>query len=214
MFRSRSKKFSKKVDELYIPKTKSIVISGMHHSGKTRELNKLFESKETIFKQTNFVRIQGQDPFSDWYNQNIKKDDQRKFVESFKDQDDQITAEADIRKQHIKIHNLIHRTTKSVLFVDDIDQVSGKKKETLKDLIRVSTIVICTCKDIKELDKTLSTMLYRMQYTEISLKSDTSYDATNILFVMMVLGMLATGNPALAVLVMAGRYALKGKDKK
>jgi len=213
IFRERTKKYSKKLKETYVSKKKSLVITGLHAAGKSKELNKIFENKESIFRQEKFVRISATDSLSDWFINNIKKNDTKEFLESF-NEEERAEIEEDLKKQHIKIQNLINKTSKAVLFIDDIDHLQGKKKEIVKDLIKVSSIVVCTAKNIQEIDKTIVSILDRKKYQEIALSSDQSYDATNILFVVMILGMLVTGNFELAALIMAGRYALKGKDTK
>lgn len=214
IFRERPKKYSKKLKETYIAKTKSILITGLHASGKTKEIQKIFANKEKIYKNKKFIWIAASDPLSDWFNKNIKAQDTQEFLNSLEDEDEKLAVIKDIRKQHIKIQNLINKTEKAILFIDDIDRLQGKKKEVAKDLIKVSSLVICTAKTENEIDKTIASMLHRKKYQEIALNSEASYDATNILFVMIILSMLATGNLAMAGIVMAGRYALKGKDIK
>ena len=213
IFRERPKKYSKKVKETYISKKKNIIITGMHASGKTKELKKIFKNKESIFKQEKFVWISATDSLTDWFNQNLKKKDTVEFLESLSEEE-KIEVEENIKKQHIRIQNLINKTSKAVLFIDDIDRLQGKKKEVVKDLIKVSSLVICTAKSIQDIDKTIMAILHRKTYQEVSLSSEQSYDATNILFVVMILTMVIIGNYELAVLIMAGRYALKGMDKK
>ena len=48
----------------------------------------------------------------------------------------------------------------------------------------------------------------------LNLNTSTSYDATNIVFVMFILGLFTTGLYEAAILVMAGRFALKGMANK
>ena len=212
IFRERPKKYSKKLKETYVSKKKSLIITGLHASGKSKELKKIFENKESIFRQEKFVWISASNSLSDWFT-NIKKNDTKEFLESF-NEEERAEIEEDLKKQHIKIQNLINKTSQAVLFIDDIDYLQGKKKEIVKDLIKVSSIVVCTAKSIQEIDKTIISILDRKKYQEIELSSDQSYDATNIIFIVIILAMLATGNFELAALVMAGRFALKGKDTK
>jgi len=196
-----------------VSKKKSLVITGLHASGKTKELKKIFKNKEDIFKQDKFVWISATDSLSDWFNLNLKKKDTVEFLESFSEEE-RAEIEEDLKKQHIRIQNLINKTTKAVLFLDDIDLLQGKKREVAKDIIKVSSIVICTAKNIQEIDKTVMYILNKKEYQEIALSSEQSYDATNILFMLMILAMVITGNIELAAIIMAGRYALKGKDTK
>jgi hypothetical protein len=215
IFRERPKKYSKKLKETYIKKTRSLIIEGMHASGKSKELEKIIDAKEEIFKQNTFLHIRGTDPFSDWYNTNIKKRDINRVIQDESlTEEERAEIEADIRKQHIKIHTMIKKAEGSVLFIDDVDALQGKKIEIAKDLIKASSVVICTAKEEAEINKTITALLHRKGYDTVQLSSGSSYDATNILFVSMILAMIATGNHAMAMLVMAGRYALKGKDTK
>jgi len=213
IFRERPKKYSKKIKETYISKKQSIIITGMHASGKTKELKKLFKNKESIFKHNKFVWISATDSLADWLNQNIKNKDVIEFLESLSEEE-RTEVEENIKKQHIRIKNLINKTSKAVLFIDDIDRLQGKKKEVVKDLIKVSSLVICTAKSIRDIDKTIMAILHRKKYQEVTLSSEQSYDATNVLFVMMIITMVIIGNYELAFLIMAGRYALKGVSKK
>lgn len=213
IFRERPKKYSKKLKETYIKKTESLIIFGSHASGKSKEILKIFKEADNIYKQDTQIYINAIDPFSDWYNKNIKKKDIANFVSSLKeDEKDEVVA--DIKKQHIKIQNLINKTHKAILFIDDIDILQGKKKEIVKDLMRVASIVICTAKSKQDIDKTLLSILHKKTYNEIALNSDVSYDATNIIFVTMIVGMFVSGMHEMAILIMAGRYIMQGKSKK
>ena len=213
IFRERSKKYSKDLKETYIKKTQSLIILGSHASGKTKEVNKIYKESHNIYKQKEQIYINAIDPFTDWYNKNIKKKDTDKFIESLDENEVEETI-ADIKKQHIKIQTLINKCDKNILFIDDIDLLRGKKKEIVKDMMRVSSLIICTAKNRQDIDKTLLNILQKKSYKEIALLSDVSYDATNLIFIAMVVGMLATGMHELAILIMAGRYIIKGKDKK
>jgi len=213
IFRERSKKYSKKINETYIKKTLSLIIVGSHASGKTKELNKIYKESINIYKQQTAIYISAIDPFSDWYNKNIRKKDIDNFINTLEENEKDEVME-DIKKQHIKIQSLINKTQGAILYVDDIDKMNGKKKEITKDLVSVASIIICTAKDTNGIDKTIQNMLFNKGYEEIILMSDVSYDATNTIFIMMILGMFATGMHEVALLIMAGRYVLKGNDKK
>jgi len=214
IFRERPKKYSKKLKETYIKKSESLMIIGSHASGKSREISKIHKEADNIYKQDTQIYINAIDPFTDWYHQNIKKKDTDIFIESLDDNELRDETIADIKKQHIKIQTLINKSHKSILFIDDIDLLKGKKKETAKDMMRVSSIIICTTKSKQDIDKTLLDILNKKNFTEIALLSDVSYDATNIIFIVMIVGMLVSGMHELAILIMAGRYIVKGKEKK
>jgi hypothetical protein len=215
IFRERNKKYSKKVKETYISKKKSILIRGLHASGKTREFEKILKEKESLYKNKEFIVLRGNESFTDWYNKNIKKKDIVKVLEDEElTEEEREVLEADIKKAHIKAHTLIKKADKAVLIIDDIDLVSGKKLEILKDMLKVCSVFVATCKQEDEINKTLLSIMKNKSYTLISLSSKEAYDATNILFMMFIVSLFATGNYSLAMLVMAGRYALKGQDLK
>jgi len=213
IFRERSKKYSKKIRETYIKKTESLLILGSHASGKSRELNKILVEAPNIYKHKDIILINATDSFSEWFSMNTKKRDEADFIEGLEeDLKDEIVG--NIRKQHIRIQILLNKCERSLIFIDDLDLMNGKKKEIVKDIMRVSSVVIATAKSEHAIDKTLMTILYKKKYNEIILMTDVSYDATNIIFVAMMLGMLASGMHEVAILIMAGRYMMKGKDKK
>ena len=186
----------------------------MHSSGKTKELIKIYNKSKDIYKTNNYIYISSIDSLTDWFTKNLKTEDTNKYLDTFSNEDEKISIEEDIKKQHIKIQILINKTSKGILFIDDLDQAKGKKKEVIKDLIKVSKVVIATAKNEKEIDKTISAILFRKGYNEVNLNTNMSYDATNILFVIMILTMLTMGQFELAGLILAGKYAMKGKDKK
>ena len=213
-FRTRPKKFAKAKDH-YISKKKSLLIEGMNASGKSKEIKKLFDRKNEVYiKEKEFIFLKATDSLTDWFQANLKKSDANKLLEdpSLTDEEKE-EIEDNINKQYIKIQMLIRKTKGAVLFVDDIDQLSGKKLEVVKDLVKVSKLVIATCKSKRDINKTILNYLDTKQYQEIKLKSDSSYDATNILFVVVILALLATGNLSVAAVLMAGRFALKEKGK-
>ena len=49
-----------------------------------------------------------------------------------------------------------------------------------------------------------------MKITTVQLTSKASVDGTNILFAMFLLGLLISGMPEMAMLVMMGRFVMKG----
>jgi len=213
-FRTRSKKYAKEKDR-YISKSKSLLIEGMDASGKSKEIKKLFDRKNEVYiKEKEFIFLKASDSLSDWFQANLKKSDANKLLEdqSLSDEEKE-EIEENINKQYIKIQMLIRKTKGAVLFIDDIDQLSGKKLEVVKDLVKVSKLVIATCKNKRDINKTILNYLDTKKYQEIHLKSNSSYDATNILFIVIILALLTTGNLSVAAVLMAGRFALKEKGK-
>jgi flagellar hook protein FlgE len=200
--RTRTKKFAKEKDT-YISKKKSILILGLHSSGKTKQLNKIIEQKELIYKKKKFIILRATDSISEMIDKNITEEEKEKF------QEDTGIDKKMINKQYIKIQILLNKAKESVLMVDDIDKFTGKKLEILKDLIREVKQYIVTAKDDKSIDKTLLRDLEKKDFEKMVLSTKMSYDATNILFVIFLLIVFGTGNVELAGLLMIGRYLTK-----
>lgn len=213
LFRERNKVYSKRYKEKYIPKKNSILITGLEASGKSKMLLKLYEEKEEVYpKSKGFIYIKCSDSLSDWFR-NFDETDVNSYLEDL-DEDEVKTIEGDLKKQYMKIQILINAAKNKIIFIDDIDMVSGKKKEVLKDILRVSKLIIATSKDDKQMDKSIINFFYRTEHTVIPLGTQGSYDATNYIFVSMLLVMVASGAYEVAAVVMMLRYGMRGVGKK
>jgi len=212
LFRERSKVYSKKYKEKYVPKKHSILISGLEASGKSKMLNKLYESRHEVYpKSKGFIFIKSTDSLTDWFR-NFDDNDVNCYLGEL-EEEEVISIENDLKKQYMKIQILITTAKDKIVFIDDIDMVTGKKKEVIKDILRVSKVVIATTKDDKVMDKSIVNFFYRTEHTVIPLGTQGSYDATNYIFVTMLLAMVASGAYELAAVVMMLRYGMKGISK-
>jgi len=212
LFRERSKVYSKKYKEKYVPKKHSILISGLEASGKSKMLNKLYESRHEVYpKSKGFIFIKSTDSLTDWFR-NFDDNDVNCYLGEL-EEEEVISIENDLKKQYMKIQILITTAKDKIVFIDDIDMVTGKKKEVIKDILRVSKVVIATTKDDKVMDKSIVNFFYRTEHTVIPLGTEGSYDATNYIFVTMLLAMVASGAYELAAVVMMLRYGMKGISK-
>ena len=82
-------------------------------------------------------------------------------------------------------------------------------------MIRTCKRFIVTAKDENAINQTLSGIMRnkRQNLAIIPLSSKASVDATNILFAMFVVALFVIGHYEMAMLVMAGRLALRGNKK-
>lgn len=212
LFRERNKVYSKRYKEQYVPKKNSILITGLESSGKSKMLLKLYEEKENVYpKSKGFILIKATDSLSDWFR-NIDEEDVNNYLDELEEDEVKI-IENDLKKQYMKIQILLNKCRNKILFVDDIDKVTGKKKEVMKDLLRASKIVIATSQDDKKMDKSIVNFFYKTEHTIIPLGTQNSYDATNYIFVTMLLAMVASGAYEVAAVVMMLRYGMKGISK-
>jgi len=215
VFREKNKKFDKKVKETYIPKKESLLIYGMNASGKTKEIKKIWNARKSIWTKDKFIYLNAGDSLSEWLHLNLRDLDSSEFAESQKDEyrDHGLNIDKEINKQYVKLQILVNKAKGSIVFIDDLDHLTGKKLELAKDILRNSKQFYATAEDENDIDKTIKNIIKQKKIKEISLKTDASYDATNAVIVMFIITMMATGQYELATLIMVARYIMKGKGK-
>lgn len=200
--RKRSKMFATAKDE-YISKFKSILILGKQGAGKSRNLNKLLDNKEKIWKKRKFIILKSTDPIGEILHKNITEEEKQKFYESN-------SVDQKLRnKQYILIEILKEKAKEAIIIVDDIDKFSGKKLEVLKDLIRNTKQFIATAESERSIDKTLIRDLEKKNFAKMQLPTKAAFDATYVLFALFLVFLVATNNLELAAFVMVGRYLMR-----
>ena len=217
IFRERKRKYEKESDT-YISKVKPVIIYGKAAAGKSKEISKLWEQKQEIWdeKKYSFIWFSGTDSITEILHKNLTEEDNAKFSEDKLEEylDFDIDLDEHINKQYIKLRILSEKAKKSILFMDDTDKLTGKKLEIAKELLRNSKNFIITATDEHTINKTIRHMVIRKRPTLIDLNTSTSYDATNIVFVVFIISLFTTGMYEMAMLVMAGRFAMKGMANK
>ena len=217
IFRERKRKYEKESDT-YISKVKPVIIYGKAAAGKSKEISKLWEQKQEIWdeKKYSFIWFSGTDSITEILHKNLTDEDNAKFSEDKLEEylDFDIDLDEHINKQYIKLRILSEKAKSSILFMDDTDKLTGKKLEIAKELLRNSKNFIITATDEHTINKTIRHMVIRKRPTLIDLNTSTSYDATNIVFVVFIISLFTTGMYEMAMLVMAGRFAMKGMETK
>lgn len=201
--------------EKYISKRVSLLIFGLDTSGKSKELNKLFDRKDEIFDMSKFdtIFIHSTDSISELLFKNITEDNTNNYLLSLPD-DKQVEAENNINKQFIKVEILKHKANKSLLFIDDIDKFTGKKLEILKHLVRNSKRIYATAQSDKSINKTVYKILEQKQFNTINLKTTNSFDATNYVLIAAMVPFAISGQYMIVMmLLLANRYLDKGMGK-
>lgn len=214
VLRERPRKFSKTCKETWITKKQSILITGLAASGKTRELEKLYSARNEIFPKDNFLKINSHESVGDWITKNLKDEILTQYIESQKDNELAYQyLSKNSKKQTVQLEALEYFASGSIIFIDDIDKMQGRKKEFLKQIVKNARLIIATAESAASIDKTVSAIFRQKNFTEIELNSSQSYDVTNASIIILILAMLATGQHELAALIMVARFAMKGKQK-
>ena len=208
-------RYSNDMKERYISKKISLLIYGLETSGKSKELNKLYENKHLIFNmsKTKSILIHSTDSLAEIFFNNLDEIDMEDYLLSL-DDDKQIEAEKNINKQFIKTEALKHKAKKSFLFIDDIDKFTGKKLEILKSLVRNSKKIYATAKSDKSIHKTIYKTIETKGHISINLKTTNSFDATNYALIALMIPFAMSGQYAVVMmLLLANRYLDKGMSK-
>jgi SpoVK/Ycf46/Vps4 family AAA+-type ATPase len=215
VFRERNKKFDKKVKETYIPKKDSLILYGMNASGKTKEIKKIWNAKKDIWSKDTFIWLSAGDSLSEWLHVNLRDKDTINYAENNHEEfrEHGLSIDREINKQYVKLQILANKAKGAIIFIDDIDHLSGKKLEIAKDILRECKQYMITADNEHGIDKTLLNILKKKKAKEIDLTTEASYDATNVLVVMFIMTMFVTGQYELGALVMVARYMMKGKGK-
>ena len=214
VLRNKPRKYSKTCKETWISKKSSILITGVASAGKTRELEKLYNAKLDIFPKDTFLKINAHESVGDWITKNLTEKVLIQFIESHKD--DELVYQylsKNIKKQTVQLEALEYFASGSIVFIDDLDKMQGRKKEFLKQIVKNARIVIASAESELSIDKTLFSILKQKNFNEIPLTSGTSYDMTNASIIILIIAMLATGQHELAGLIMVARFAMRGKTK-
>jgi len=208
-------RYSNDMKERYISKTISLLIYGLDTSGKSKELNKLYDNKDVIFDMSKYstIFIHATDSLAEIFYKNIDDVDTEKYLLSL-DDEKQIEAEKNINKQFLKIEILKYKANTSFLFIDDIDKFTGKKLEILKSLIRNCKKIYATAQSDKSINKTIFKMIESKKFNSINLKTTNSFDATNYALIALMVPFAISGQyMVVMMLLMANRYLDKGMSK-
>jgi len=205
-----------KPKETYISKKGSLMIYGINASGKSHKLQTIVRNVDSLWQKETKIIFKATDSLSEILYKNLDGDEetQKLLVTSshaIACEDDELEI-FDVKKQYVKFDALMEKAKNSVLIIDDVDKVTGKKLELTKDLLRHCKRFVLTAKSEDSINRTLRNIIFKrkMNIATVQLTSKASVDATNILFAMFVLGLFVGGLPEAAMLVMAGRFAMKG----
>ncbi|ELE3136705.1 hypothetical protein RMG83_001661 [Campylobacter coli] len=203
-----------KPKETYISKKSDILITGINASGKSKRLNSFLQNAKDLWKKEHIIFFHATDSLSEIFHRNLDNDDETKRL-IYGENANLNLENLDTSKNYLKIIALVEKSKNSTLIIDDLDKLNGKKLEMAKELLRNCKRFIATAKDEISINKTIGGILKsrRKKLEIVSLSSKASIDATNALLVLFVLALFATGLYELALLVTAGRIAMRGMQK-
>ena len=205
-----------KPKETYISKKGSLMLFGIEASGKSHKLQTIVRNADEIWSKETKIVFKATDSLSEILLKNLENDIETKKLltksQVVMSDDDEEYEAVDYKKQYVKFEALMQKAKTSVLIIDDIDRMTGKKLELTKDLMRHCKRFVITAKSEESINRTLRNIMNsrKMNIATVQLTSNASVDATNILFALFILGLFVGGLPEAAMLIAAGRFAMRG----
>lgn len=212
------------IENQIISKKTNILITGNHHSGKTRAINRLYEHSQEIWesqiKPYAFTRgkvstdkpmltygeavenwiypeavfLGGNDPLSKWVDH-----------DAMANWWNEINPDEPFGKipawKRCEIISKYLKDTRAVLFVDDAHKLTGRKLKIAQECIEKGFRVIVTCSDENRLSPSIRKQFLETKPQIIRLNSEVAYDATHILMWFFVLLSMISGAPEIAALL-------------
>ena len=187
-------KDNKNQKEIYIQKSKNLIVEGFNASGKSLIFNKFVEKGKQIYN-LDIVFLKSSDTLSDiFFNNNITKEE--------------VNGEFCTANKEKKI---IEKSKNSLIIVDNADKFTGKKLELLKGLARECKKYIFTTSSETGINPTVRKIISKKSQAQIvELSSIASKDATNYLFIVFICSIALMGFYEIAFLITAGRLAMRG----
>ena len=206
---TKTKKYGKVISEQTIARTKPILITGAHDSGKTRWLTRLHEHTAEIWG----AKIKAAPIFLDTLSPLSAWCDNPAISEWWDGEQQKIPLDErepwKKLKQYARSDALIDycKTKKPVLFIDDAHKLTGRKLQIARQCAMATRLTVVATSEEQRLPPNLRPVLLRRDPQIFRLDSEVAYDATHILMWMVVVSFLAIGWWE-AALVVGGLKAL------
>ncbi len=213
------------IENQIISKKSNILITGNHHSGKTRAIVRLYEHAEQVWSNqikpykytratvaTNRPILKPAEPSSAWTypeavflcgSAPLSKWTDNKAIEQWHDaQDPDAMKYAKIPAwKRCEIIAKYLRATRAVLFVDDAHRLNGRKLMIAKQCIDRAYRVVIATSDENRISPSIRKQFLETKPQIIRLTSDVAYDATHVLAWLFVLIAMLAGSPEIAAAI-------------
>jgi hypothetical protein len=200
-------KMGKVVSEETISVTKPILVCGRHASGKTRWLKRLYDNANEVWAKqqgealffnstASITEWKDQDVIKSWWNGN------------------NLDKPWDKLSTHRREKALINYVGNvwTVIFIDNLDKISGKKAEIIKIILSSSKSRIWVASSIAEnrIAPSLRAITLKTKPQQFILSSPIAYDATNTLVMTACIILIMTGHIEAAIIVGFFRVLSRG----
>ena len=181
---TKNRKFGDVLEEKNISVRQSVLITGMHASGKTYWIERLYKSAANIWGMIESppLFLSSTRPISAWCSGNH-------FVLWWASREspgedrhwDKLKA-----WERLDALPLYLRETGALLFVDDAHQLSGRKLKLVQECVRAAKIWVVTAADENRISPGLRRDILNADPQTFRLESDVAYDGTRIFMWLMI----------------------------
>ena len=189
---TKTKKYGQVTSEKYISRKHPVLITGAHDSGKTRWVNRLYQSARNIWSKypDPALFLDAVRPLSawsdspcveNWWTQKAKQDDQLKPWSKLKAWERQ-----DKLPEYLS-------DNKAILFIDNADKLSGRKQQIAKECLQVQRISVIAISDEQRLPASMRNLVLNREPQIFRLGTETAYDGTPALVYLIALLALGAG---------------------
>jgi len=192
---TKIKKYGEVVSEQTISRTKPIMVTGAHDSGKTRWLTRLHERADEIWGakiKADSIFLDTLSPLQAWFdNPALGKwwDEEQKALPLDERQPWKKL------KQYERSEALpeYFKATGAVLFIDDAHKLVGRKLQLARRCAMATRITVVAASEEQRLPPNLRPVLLRRDPQIFRLDSEVAYDATHILMWILLACALVIG---------------------
>lgn len=189
---TKTKKYGQVVSEKYISRKQPVLITGAHDSGKTRWINRLYQSARNIWSKypDPALFLDAVRPLSSWadaacvehwWTQKAKHDTTLKpwpKLKAWERQDKLAEYLAD---------------NKAILFIDNADKLSGRKQQIAKECLQAQRLSVIAVSEEQRLPASMRHLVLKRDPQIFRLGTDTAYDGTPALVYLIALLALGAG---------------------
>lgn len=198
LFREKNRKFGKVIEEEAISRKRPVLITGAHHSGKTRILDRLYEHALDIWgghpKVQGKLRLSQIEPLSKWY--------EAEEVRIWWKTTDDFTPWDKLKAwEKVDLLSKYCEATNAVVFLDDAHKLTGRKLDIAKKCIQSAKRMVVTTSEEGRLPPNLRQVILPQDPQMIRLDSDVAYDATSIFLWILILIALGAGAYEIAFII-------------
>jgi hypothetical protein len=212
------------IENQIISKKTNLLITGNHHSGKTRAITRLFENSREIWElqikpyaytrgtlATNKPMLNQNESLKNWTyppavficgNAPLSKWVDHAGMEKWWNENNENEPFKKIPAwKRCEVIAKYLRATRAVLFVDDAHKLTGRKLKIAQECIDRAFRVVIACTDENRLSPSIRKRFLETKPQIIRLNSEVAYDATHVLAWLFVLIAMLAGSPEIAAAI-------------